>query len=312
MWLAILVGSIALIAGVEASAQAGASTLPGVAVSPIREVHDSLAAQFITVPPGIPAPGSQPQVIHAPWSHTVEICLGIVIAAFVSCLLELRWMASRQEYLRRVVLERTSELEAEKAELLKTKAALVQLASHDSLTGIFNRAAILDLLENEILCAKRERTSAAVILADLDNFKQVNDRHGHLAGDAVLREFAQRIQSNTRIGDYVGRYGGEEVLILLGCLPDRPARRIADLHRRVTQPAYMLKDGPLHVTSSFGVAWFDSSEAAADSLDTILNLADRALYRAKARGKNRIEFANSPHSLLLSRSTDRFAHPAIA
>lgn len=256
-------------------------------------------AQFTVAPPSFPAIDKQPGGFNLRWSHTLEICLGIVITALVPCFIEWQWMAARQEYLRSIVSERTRELEAEKAELLKAKAALVQLASRDSLTGVFNRAAIMDLLEQEILRANREHTSVAIVLADLDNFKRVNDSHGHLAGDAVLREFALRIQGGVRPGDYVGRYGGEELLILLRCLPDGSGGRVADLHRKVNQSPYMLDCGVLPVTSSFGAVWFTgpATTATPDSVSSLLSQADEALYRAKANGRNRVELATSPKLL---------------
>lgn len=202
-------------------------------------------------------------------------------------------MASRHEYLRAMVLERTQELETEKAELLKTKAALVQLASRDSLTGVFNRAAITDLLEQEVLRVLHDHSSVAVILADLDHFKRINDVHGHLAGDTVLREFGRRISKSIRLGDYAGRYGGEEFLILMRSMPNDSDGRVKELHRQITGTPFMVGQMPLRITSSFGVMWFtaDRDHPEAGAADVLLNLVDKALYRAKANGRNRVEVA---------------------
>lgn len=255
-----------------------------------------VAAQFITGRPGIPGlplPGPGAEIPDVPWSSTVKICLGIAITALIPCFIEWQWMASRHEYLRSIVFERTRELETEKAELLKTKAALVQLVSRDSLTGVFSRAVIMDLLEQEVLRVSRDHSSVVVVLADLDHFKRINDVHGHLAGDAVLREFARRIKTSIRLGDYAGRYGGEEFLILMRSLPDGSDGRVAELHRQITGTPFMIGQTPLEITCSFGVMWFTGGweESLAGSADMLLNLADKALYRAKANGRNRVEIA---------------------
>lgn len=201
---------------------------------------------------------------------------------------EWRWMIVRQNELRALVRERTRELEAEKAELLQAKAALVQLAAHDPLTGLFNRAAILAVLEHEVGLAWRERCSFAVVLADLDHFKQVNDTYGHLIGDEVLREFARRVRANLRRYDNAGRFGGEELLLLLPGLKDESALRVRELHRRVTQEPFVSNGVALPISCSFGVTWFPG---ALNTVESLLGLADRALYAAKANGRNRVEVA---------------------
>ncbi len=229
------------------------------------------------------------------WWHTLKFYVVCCLAVLGLTFAEWRWMIARQDELRAMVKERTRELEAEKAELLKTKAALVQLAARDFLTGIFNRGAIFDLLEQEMMRCRREEYSFAVVLTDLDNFKRINDTYGHLVGDEVLREFARRIIRNLRPYDNVGRFGGEELLVLMPKvlmpnMKDDLGERIRQLHAQVTREPFILGDLELQVTCSFGVAWFATP---LDSVESLLRLADQALYAAKANGRNRVEIAES-------------------
>jgi len=201
-----------------------------------------------------------------------------------------RFMIARQNELKRLVKARTRELEAEKAELLAAKAILSQQATHDYLTGLLNREAILGVLEKEMIKAQRENACLAVLLIDLDHFKSVNDSYGHLAGDDVLREFAQRLKNNLRPYDHAGRFGGEEFLIVMPGLHVDHADRIVDLHRQLCQKSRTSPDVELTITCSIGAAWF---HAGIGSTESLLKLADRALYTAKTNGRNRIETAEA-------------------
>jgi diguanylate cyclase (GGDEF)-like protein len=199
-----------------------------------------------------------------------------------------RVMIARQNELKQLVKERTRELEAEKAELLEAKAALAKQVSHDALTGLLTRSAIFQVLEENMIRAEREKTSLAVLLADIDHFKRVNDTYGHLVGDAVLREFACRLESNLRPYDHAGRFGGEEFLILMTGNQEVSDTRVRDLQRQLSMEHIVSSEVRLTVTCSIGVAWFHPGMQGTEDL---VKLADQALYSAKANGRNRVEVA---------------------
>lgn len=224
--------------------------------------------------------------VHSSWRSTLGFAVLFLLAVAGLTFAEWRWLVARQRHLRTLVKERTQELEQEKAELIRAKAALVELAARDSLTGLFNRGAIFEILEQEVKRARRERCSFAVVLTDLDNFKRVNDTYGHLTGDEVLREFARRIHKNLRPYDRVGRFGGEELLVLMPGMRDESAARIRELHQQVTQEPFVIGELVLRVTCSFGIAWFP---APLNTVESLVSLADQALYAAKANGRNRVE-----------------------
>ena len=175
------------------------------------------------------------------------------------------------------------------AKLVQARERLREQATRDVLTGLWNRSAILDLLAREVAKANRERISLGVMMADLDRFKAVNDTYGHRAGDAVLREAAERMRRTTRPYDGIGRYGGEEFLILVpGCdvtFTGYAARRICtDISGR---PFALPTGASVPVTVSIGVA-AKLAETSAE-VDGLIHLADAALYRAKRGGRNRVE-----------------------
>ena len=170
--------------------------------------------------------------------------------------------------------------------LLQAREELRERASKDLLTMLPNRSAIAQTLENEISRCHRDHRTVGIILLDLDHFKKVNDTMGHFAGDAVLRETALRLRSNMRPYDQVGRYGGEEFLVVLPNCDLEQAANQAERMRHRLHATSMLVDGcELQVSGSFGVTISDGSER---SPDVFVRVADEALYRAKANGRNRI------------------------
>lgn len=163
------------------------------------------------------------------------------------------------------------------------KNLLLHHATHDHLTGLYNRRAMNDYLEHFLETARRYRTPFSVILFDIDNFKQINDTLGHLEGDNVIKNIAQHIQK-MRKSDIGCRYGGEEFLVILPETKIEDAYLTADLLRMEIQNDRSLGLGA--ITCSFGIAQFNNDT----SFESILSRADIALYHAKSNGKNRIEY----------------------
>jgi two-component system cell cycle response regulator len=169
-------------------------------------------------------------------------------------------------------------------ELLKAREALRDQATHDGLTGLLNRSAILEKLDDELARATRSGTPVSVLMIDLDRFKTINDTLGHLAGDVVLREAARRLKSAARRYDSVGRYGGEEFLMVLpDCNAADAAVQAERLRAAIDATPFSTPSRPVVATASLGVAC--SSQCAAGVL---IREADNALYRAKGEGRNRV------------------------
>jgi len=161
-------------------------------------------------------------------------------------------------------------------------------ATHDTLTHLWNRGMILDLLGRELARSDREHENVGVILADVDHFKKINDTHGHPVGDEVLRETARRLLGAVRSYDYVGRYGGEEFLIMLSNCDSRFATPRADqIRRAIADRPMKTAVGPLNVTMSLGLLLSEQWKAA--PVEAILSEVDVALYAAKAQGRNRVK-----------------------
>jgi two-component system cell cycle response regulator len=176
--------------------------------------------------------------------------------------------------------------------LVQAREAMRFKATHDALTGVWNRGAIMETLDREISRSHREGNSMGVLIADLDHFKSVNDTYGHPAGDCVLREVTSRMQHDVRHYDAVGRYGGEEFLILLpGCDHSETSAKAERLRQTIIRQPVEIDSGTLKITMSVGgVATGDWPEYSASQ---ILQLADAALYRAKQEGRNRTVIAGA-------------------
>jgi two-component system, cell cycle response regulator len=176
-------------------------------------------------------------------------------------------------------------------ELLAARDTFRTKASHDSLTGLWNHEEILHILTQEMSRAEREEKCVGVIMADIDYFKKINDTHGHLAGDAVLRATADKMHFLMRSYDYIGRYGGEEFLVILPeCCLECAAAFAERLRLSVSSDSIDTPEGMIPVTISFGVA--ASSKYEKKAADSLVKAADEALYRAKENGRNRVEVAH--------------------
>ena len=172
-------------------------------------------------------------------------------------------------------------------QLLVAREALRQEATHDGLTGLLNRRAILGLLQIELERAIRESQPVSILMADLDHFKEINDRYGHLAGDAVLREAADRMKASVRRYDSVGRYGGEEFLVVLpGCNGDGALAQAERMRVSLASEPFRVASEHLPVTCSIGLAWRPGTTRC--DTDALIREADLGLYGAKEHGRNRI------------------------
>jgi two-component system, cell cycle response regulator len=175
-------------------------------------------------------------------------------------------------------------------------------ATHDNLTGLSSRGVVLEAISREHARQVREQSSFGIILVDLDHFKNVNDTYGHMCGDAVLKEAARRMIGCARPYDTVGRYGGEEFLIVVSSADESVTLVLAERTRvAIESRPFATDSGEVHITASFGVA----ASTSARSMDskTLLKLADEALYRAKLKGRNRSEGANTLEPVLSGQAT---------
>ena len=178
-------------------------------------------------------------------------------------------------------------------ELISAQESLRFQATHDPLTGLWNRSGILSILDRELARAGRVGSNLSVIMVDLDHFKNINDTLGHLAGDMVLQETARRMRNSLRSYDEIGRYGGEEFLIVA---PGSTSADAAKLGERLCgticqDPVVTGADRTIKVFASMGVAANNSCPDV--DADRLLRIADVALYRAKQRGRNCVETASA-------------------
>jgi two-component system cell cycle response regulator len=172
--------------------------------------------------------------------------------------------------------------------ILELQQSLRFAATHDSLTNLLNRSEILAAIDQERARGGREGKPTTIIMADIDHFKRINDSLGHAAGDEVLKEVGRRLKSDLRPYDVVGRYGGEEFLIVLpGCNLMTGARRADELRNLVAKDPIFTPFGTTTATISLGVTAASNRERPVSDL---LHEADLCMYAAKNKGRNRVEF----------------------
>jgi diguanylate cyclase (GGDEF)-like protein len=176
-------------------------------------------------------------------------------------------------------------------QLLAAREALREQATKDHLTGLWNRRSILEILDREVARGRRDGRPVGLIVADLDYFKRVNDTHGHQAGDVVLRETARRMHAAVRPYDTLGRYGGEEFLVVLPNCDEEKSVQIAErLHRCVGERPVVAPEATVSMTLSVGVTATNGEPVRAEAL---LKMADDALFRAKRAGRDRVFLASA-------------------
>ena len=237
-------------------------------------------------------PIDYPFTILPPWylRSSAEIAAAVLLFLIgaLAWRISLARLKTSEASLKARVDRQTAQLLAEKMELERTQRELVETARRDALTGLLNRSAIFDVLAVMRRQALSNGTQLSVVMADLDHFKSINDRCGHAVGDAVLRECAERLRETLRPADAVGRYGGEELMLLIpGLTPSHAATRMEEIRASIASQPIVHGEHVLHVTCSFGVAWLNEHH---ENLEAVVNAADAALYIAKQNGRNRVEF----------------------
>lgn len=219
-------------------------------------------------------------------SFYINMAIGLGILFLVE--MQIGWDASRQftEGMRQLVQNRRNrrELELRNSQLDALNQTLQVMAVHDQLTGLYNRHFIVEQLERQYEMFGRYGSACAIVLIDIDHFKNVNDSFGHGVGDDVLVSFARCVEPLLRQGDFFGRYGGEEFMLVLPMTDSVAAAQLAERIRGRLKECDLLA-GQQHawcVSASFGVAQIRSGE----SLDSWLVRVDQALYRAKDNGRD--------------------------
>ena len=173
---------------------------------------------------------------------------------------------------------------------IKLYEKLKSLSIIDGLTTLYLRRHFTNRLEEEIKRAKKNKGILSLMMIDIDNFKTINDKYGHLAGDIVLRETANIIKSNSREIDLIGRYGGDEIIMTLPMTPPEKAREIAErIRRMIEKHRYNINYASIYTTVSIGIAYFPKKNIK--TITDLINTADKALYEAKNKGKNKIVIA---------------------
>jgi two-component system cell cycle response regulator len=175
--------------------------------------------------------------------------------------------------------------------LVEAREEMRYKATHDGLTSLWDRTAILALLRSELNRSLRGQKPVSVLLCDVDNFKQINDSHGHPVGDEVLQEVSSRLLDSVRLHDAVGRYGGEEFLIMLnGCGEADMRLRAEQVRGAICDRPIQTERGPIFVSMSLGAITVEKWEKFLP-MEPLLKQVDAALYRAKAAGRNRVALA---------------------
>lgn len=199
----------------------------------------------------------------------------------------LQHFIKKEEVLNQKILRRTMKLKKAYKKIENLNSILKHSSTHDALTEILNRGAILTFLDNDIQRTKRINTKISIVMFDIDYFKKVNDTYGHLAGDEVLKQISSIVKTNIRDIDLFGRYGGEEFLIIL---PDTNSHSAAVLTERLLNKIRETKfdignNKTIPVTVSMGIAEYKNGM----TIDKFIEKADESLYYAKEHGRNQIK-----------------------
>src|SRR5579884_814522 len=170
-------------------------------------------------------------------------------------------------------------------QLIEARDRLRFEATHDALTGVWNRRAILEFLDHEIARSFRHSTALSALLIDVDHFKSINDTYGHSTGDRVLLEIARTMNELMRSYDFLGRFGGEEFLAILPTADETGAAEVGERLRDHVRRIKLADEPQINISISIGACTHNGNESAGEMLEMV----DSALYRAKAAGRNRVE-----------------------
>ncbi|ETR68571.1 MAG: response regulator receiver modulated diguanylate cyclase [Candidatus Magnetoglobus multicellularis str. Araruama] len=184
-------------------------------------------------------------------------------------------------------------------ELIDAREELRIQATHDSLTQLFNRSALMNMMTREISRSQRDNSSIGIIMIDIDHFKSINDNHGHLIGDDVLKILAEQMKQCTRRYDTIGRYGGEEFIIVLPQCGKTEVHTVAErLRQQVCQQPYETSVGAIDVTISLGATWITPSDQDCAN-ENIIRVVDKGLYAAKHKGRNTTVLFDYQHMTIM-------------
>lgn len=201
-------------------------------------------------------------------------------------------VAEESEARFRELENRMLSLQRENLDLTVKNRTLSEVSSRDALTGLYNRCYVIEKLDSEINRALRHGSPMALLMLDVDHFKQINDTYGHSTGDQVLQAIGQLLRDSCRVYDVPGRYGGEEFCIVLPETKLGNTTVVAErIRTKLASASLKAGDAALSVTASIGIAGIDETGGALSPAD-LIDRADRALYRAKDRGRNRVEMWN--------------------
>ncbi len=252
-------------------------------------------------------------VLQFPWLFvllcSLSFSLGAALCAWFVYRRQLIWQHETAERLEDNIQSRTLELQFALSELAEKNRALEEQNTLDALSGVRNRAYFDKKLLAEMKRSRREQRPLALVMLDIDHFKQINDEHGHLAGDAVIRGVAQRIQALLkRSSDHICRYGGEEFALILPNTDAEGAVALAEqIRQAVADTPFDTEIGALTVQISAGcyAVVTDPAMAGADYIQA----ADQALYRAKHQGRNQVQLTPAPEPGSESESGDAAPEP---
>jgi diguanylate cyclase (GGDEF)-like protein len=253
-----------------------ASRTSAIHIPALAPAHYQLQAMSVDTPHARHSPiVSLTFDVTPPWWDTAAVRVLAVLLVAAALVALWRWQNRRMQ-------QRQRALEQEHRE----REALLERATRDALTGLWNRATILEFLTGEMEQVRKNGAVLAVAVIDVDFFKRINDSFGHAGGDVVLRELARRLRVMLRPRDSLGRYGGEELLVVMpGLVREDRGSLMDSLRATICALPFPVGATELHVTVSIGVAWMNSTYETPDDL---IRRADAALYEAKAAGRNRV------------------------